>query len=165
LGKQEADLVYFENWMGLIVLGGSSLLMVLTVPWKEIQRFLLFGVFGGLMIGIVLIFILQNRLGLWNFHRIDLIYLGRIPLLLSAAWTPTEIFFAYFLSRCQHFWPRLTLLLFIPGVATAIHFIQIWNRMLIYRHWSLTNTFLLSLVIHVGLAYYLHKVHQIPLLE
>jgi hypothetical protein len=76
-----------------------------------------------------------------------------------------EVFFAYFLSRYQHFWPRLVLILFIPGLATGIHIIQIWDRMLVYRHWTLPATFILSLAIHVGLAYYLHKVHQIPLLE
>jgi hypothetical protein len=151
--------------MGLIILAGSLVLMLLTVPGPEIRRFAPFGIVSGLGTGLMLILVMQNWLGLWFYHKVDLFYLGRVPLLLSAAWAPTEVFFAYFLSRYQHFWPRLVLILFIPGLATGIHIIQIWDRMLVYRHWTLPATFILSLAIHVGLAYYLHKVHQIPLLE
>jgi hypothetical protein len=157
--------VRLEHMMGLIIFAGSLLVMLSTVPWAEIKRFALFGLSGGLGVGAVLTLVMQNWLGLWVFRQVDLLYLDRIPLLLLAAWTPTEIFFAHFLSRYQHLWPRLLLILFIPAISVAVHFIQLWNGMLIYRHWNLLGTFLLSLAIHVSLAYYLHKAHHIPLME
>jgi hypothetical protein len=87
---------------------GPEEVMFLTVPGPNIKRLALFGVVSGLGIGIFLILIMQNWLGLWTYHQIDFIYLGRLPLLLLSAWTPVEILFAHFLSRYQQ--PLLRLL-------------------------------------------------------
>lgn len=149
--------------MGLIIFAGSLLLMGLTVPWREIKKFALFGLISGLGIATILLLIMQNWFGFWIYHQVDFLYIGRIPVILSAAWTPTEIFFAHFLSKYQHLWPRLLLLLFIPTIAAGIHFIQIWNRMLTYHHWNYTGTFLISLAIHLGITFYLNRVYKIPL--
>jgi hypothetical protein len=157
--------MHFEHLMGLIILAGASLLTLLTVPWHEIKKFALFGLTSGLGIAISLILVLQNRLGFWIYRKVDVLYLYKIPLTLSAAWIPMEIFLAHFLSRYQSPWRRLLLVLFIPAVAVGIHYILIWNRMLSYHHWNYLWTFLLSLGIHVGLAYFLNRAYKIPLLS
>jgi hypothetical protein len=155
--------MYFEHLMGLIIFVGSLLLMVLTVPWPEIKKFSIFGVLSGLGLAIVLLIIMQNWLGLWIYHKVDFLYLGRIPLILSAAWMPAEIFFAYFFSHYQRPMIRFILILFLPAVAVGIHFIQIWNHMLTYHYWNYWGTYIVSLVIHAGLALYLKRVYKIPL--
>ncbi len=150
--------MYYRDLMGFLIFCGSLLLMMLTVPWRQIKRFWLFGVVSGLGIAFFLILLMDHWLGLWKFQRVDFFYLARIPLFLSAAWAPTEIFFAYFLSRYQQSFLRYLLILFIPAVAAGIHFVLGLNQMLIYRHWNLFGTFLISLAIHAGLAYFIqHK--------
>ncbi|HBF39666.1 MAG TPA: hypothetical protein DDW50_20420 [Firmicutes bacterium] len=139
--------------------------MFLTVPWHQIKRFALFGVISGLGTAIALLLVMQNWLGVWIYQKVDFLYIGRIPLILSAAWTPAEIFFAHFLSRYQRPLLRLLLIFFIPAVAVSIHFIQIWNQMLIYHHWNYLGTYLVSLGIHWGIALYLHRVYKIPVLS
>jgi hypothetical protein len=153
--------MYYPDLMGLIIFCGSLLLMLLTVPWQQIERFMLFGIVSGLGIAFLLILIMDHWLGLWEFHRVDFFYLGRIPLFLSAAWSPTEIFFAYFLSRYQQPFLRYLLILFIPGVAAGIHFVLGLNQMLTYQHWNLFGTFLVSLVIHGGLAYFIYQKYPV----
>lgn len=151
--------------MGLIIFTGSMFLMFLTVPWHQIKRFVLFGVVSGLGIAIILHLVMQNWLGFWLYRKVDLLYLGKIPLILSAAWIPTEIFFAHFLNRCQYFWLRVLLILSLPTLAVGMHFIQIWNRMLTYHHWNYFDSFLVSLGIQLGLALYLTRVYKTPLLS
>ncbi len=147
--------MHFEHFVGLIIFIGAFVLMLLTVPWQEIKRWLLFGFISGLGIAIILLLVMQNWLGLWIFRKIDFLYLGRIPIILSAAWAPAEIFFAHFFIRYQNLFLRLLMILFFPALAVAVHFIQIWNRMLVYYHWNYAGTFLVSLAIHFGLAVYL----------
>lgn len=155
--------MHFEQYTGLLVFSGALMLMLLTVPWPAIKKWLPFGLVSGLGIAFLLILIMQNWLHLWIFRHVDFIYLGTIPLILSAAWTPTEIFFAHFLSRYQGPALRLLLILAIPAVAVAVHFFQIQNHVLTYQHWNYFGTYLVSSGIHFGLAYYLHRVDRIPL--
>lgn len=156
-------MVQFENLMGLIISTGSLLLMLLTVPWHIIKRIFVFGVVSGFGLAVVLILIMQNWLGFWTFHRVDFLYFDGIPLFLSAAWTPAEIFFAHFLSQYRYAALRFLLIIFIPAIAVAIHFILIWNQMLAYHQWNLFWTFLVSLGIHLGIAFYLNRTYKIPL--
>lgn len=137
--------------------------MLLTVPWQQIRRLARFGIVSGLGIAFLLILVMQNWLHLWIFHQIDFIYLGGIPVLLSAAWAPVEIFFAHFLSRYQHPILRLLLILAIPAVAVGVHFFQIQLGTLTYHHWNYFGTYLISLGIHTGLALYLNRVYKIAL--
>lgn len=156
--------MFFKNLMGLIIFTGALLLLILTVSLSEIKRFAVFGLVSGLGIAFTLILLMQNWLGLWTFHQVDLLNFIRIPLFLSAAWVPAEIFFAHFLSQYQHPWLRVLLLLFLPAIAVGIHFILIWNQMLTYYYWDYWGTFFISLGIHIGLALYLNQAHKIPLL-
>lgn len=153
--------MHIGNLMGFLVFAIILSLMFLVVPWEGIKRFSLFGVVSGLGIAFGLLFVMQNWLGLWVFHRVDFFYLGRIPLILSAAWVPTEIIFAYYFSRYQHPLFRLSLILLIPLMVVAIHFIQIMNRSLLYHHWNYAGTYLVSLCVHFGLAFYLKRAYQI----
>ncbi len=155
--------MHYPNLAGLIIFTGSLFLMFLTVPWLQIKRFALFGVVSGLAIAFALILVMQNWLGLWTFYRVDPLYINGIPLLLSAAWVPTEIVFAHFLSQYRQPFLRLWLIFFIPAISVGIHFVLIWNRMLTYRYWNLSATFLVSLAIHLGLALYLNRKYTIPL--
>ena len=151
-------MVYFENLMGLIIFTGSLFLMLLTVPWHEIKRFAIFGAVGGLGMAIIFILIMQNWLDFWTFHRVDFLYLGKIPFFLSAAWTPTEIFFAHFLNQQKNTLRRFLIIVSIPAAAVVIHLILMWNDMLTYHHWNLFLTFLVSVGIHAGFAYYLNRI-------
>lgn len=147
--------MHFEYFMGLITFSGAFVLTLLTVPWREIKKWMPFGLISGLGAAIILLLVMQNWLGLWVFRKIDFFYLGRIPIILSAAWVPAEIFFAHFFIRYQNPFLRLLIIFFLPALAVAVHFIQIWNRMLVYYHWNYAGTFLVSLAIHFGLALYL----------
>ena len=152
--------MHFEHFMGLITFSGAFILMLLTVPWREVKRWSLFGTLSGLGVAIILLLVMQNWLGLWVFRKVDFFYLGRIPIILSAAWAPAEIFFAHFFIRYQNSFLRLLMIFFLPALAVAVHFVQIWNRMLVYHHWNYAGTFLVSLAIHVGLALYLRSLNR-----
>lgn len=105
--------------MGLITFSGAFILMLLTVPWREVKRWSLFGLISGLGVAIILLLVMQNWLGLWVFRKVDFFYLGRIPIILSAAWTPAEIFFAHFFIRYQNSSLRLLMIFFLPALAVA----------------------------------------------
>ena len=153
--------MYFQNLLGLIIFSAAFLLMILTVPWEEIKRFAGFGIISGLGIAGFLLLVMQNWLGLWIYHQVDLIYVARIPIILSAAWVPAEIFFAHFLDRNSQPILRLVLILFLPAVAVGAQFFQIWNHMLTYHNWNYLGTYFVSLGIHGGLAFYLNRFFKI----
>ena len=149
-----------ENIFGMVVFGSSIVLLFLTVPWQRIKEFALLGLIAGVLLAVILVHIMQNLLGVWIFHRADFTVFG-IPVFLSLAWTPLEIFFAHFLSNYRNILLIIGIILALPLGATFLHFLMLENKMLTYHHWNLMWTFLFSLAIHLGIAYYIYATGKI----
>lgn len=157
---------------GSLIFLASLIIMLYLVPWAEIKSLALLGLVGGLGVAIVLLYFMQNLLGFWEFYRVDLISIWDVPIFLSAAWVPTVITFSYLLLKFANY-PAFTdnkkytyekssllaiggLVLLFPLAATVVHFLLITNGMLFYHNWNLSLTFLVSLVIHLGILSYLY---------
>ena len=71
---------------GPIILAILTAAMMLAVPVERIRRLLPYGIIFGAGLGLIIIFLFQNLLGYWSFHRVDLLNAGRIPVLLALCW-------------------------------------------------------------------------------
>ena len=142
------------NFVSPALLGLSLAVMFWLVPEKEIKRLLNLGLIGGLGTALVLLYIMQNRLRLWNFRGLDLVHVAEIPLLLSAIWIPVVIIFVYFLSRLESVVSTAAVIVSFPLGATLAHYLFISYDLLVYDNWSLFYTFLVSLAIHLSIAGY-----------
>jgi len=107
-------------------------------------------------LGLIIIFLFQNLLGYWSFHRIDLLNAGRIPVLLALSWLPAEILFAHFLKELRSPELKLLLWLLMGAAVVGMHYLLIINRLLSFTNWTLAGTFLFTLFIHAGLMVVLH---------
>lgn len=150
------------NMAGLMILLITSVLMILIVPKERIKELFKFGVVGGLVVALVLVYSMQNVLGFWTFNNVDIINIIGIPILLSAAWIPFVITFAHLLNK-YHDITSISIIMFaFPLSAVVVHYILINVGLLQYSHWNLFYTFLVSLGIHIGLAGYLYMSDQLP---
>lgn len=157
---------------GSFIFLASLIIMFYFVPWTKIKSLALTGLVGGFVVALVLLYLLQNLWGFWEFYRVDLIKIRDIPIILSAAWVPMVITFSYLLTKYVNY-PEYTdktkhanqnskllkivgLVILFPALATAVHFLLLANEMLFYHNWNLSLTFLVSLVIHLGILYYLY---------
>ncbi|MEW6183213.1 MAG: hypothetical protein AB1500_08560 [Bacillota bacterium] len=84
-----------EESAGPVIFLGASAIMILNVPPERIKVFFPVGVAGGLGVALALVFLMQNALGYWVFHRVDILSVAGIPLFLSAAWLPIVIIFCH----------------------------------------------------------------------
>ena len=130
--------------------------MFLLVPGKQIRQLFPVGLVGGFVLALLLVYVMQNLLGLWSFRQADFLIWGRIPLFLSAAWIPLEIIFGHLLTQYKKVFLMVVLIIGLPAGATFIHYLMIKNQMLFYRSWNLGLTFLVSLGIHLAIGLYLY---------
>lgn len=154
-------MVLFPGLAGPIIFIGGLVLMFLVVPWERIKELSLIGIVGGLGIAIVLIYIMQNALGLWTFFRVDLVNISGIPLFLAASWFPLIVLFSHFLNQYKNMPLLASTLLAFPLGATLLHLFLIANGMLVYTNWNLALTFILSLGIHLAITLYLYATGQL----
>jgi len=135
--------------------------MFIIVPWERIKKLAAEGLVIGLGIAITLIYIMQNMLGLWNFHLVDIVAVAQIPLLLSAAWVPAVIMFAHLLTQYKNWTLAVVVLLAFPLAATFLQLLLVTNNMLVFRNWNLFMTYFLSLGIHVVILGYLYYTNRL----
>ncbi|MCK8825129.1 hypothetical protein [Fuchsiella alkaliacetigena] len=152
------------NLAGPFLLLLGTILMLLVVEWEAIKELLLFGIFGGFGIGLALNYIMQNVFGFWIFQNADLINFFGIPILLSAAWTPVIIIFAYLIINSDASMNIGTLLAF-PLAAALVQYLLTLNQMLTLNNWNLVFSYLLSLTIHAGLIGALYLIAQFDTAE
>jgi len=153
------------NLPGPMLLLFGLILMFLVVPWKRIKELALIGLTGGLIVAFALIYLMQNVLGRWIFYNVDLLYIIKIPLFLSASWFPFIVVFSHLLSQYKDLPLILITLAALPVGATAIHLFLLNTGMLTYHNWNLAFTFLLSLGIHIAITLYLYLSGQISNLK
>lgn len=146
-----------ENYVGLVLLLSTALLMVLVVPFQRIKDLFIVGLIGGFGGGLVLIHVMQNIFGFWEFLRgSDLLFLLNIPIFISLAWLPIVITFCHLLNQYNNISLIVTIIIAFPLAATSVKYLMLENGMLNYDNWGLLYTFLLSLAIHIGLTAYMY---------
>ncbi|MCF8010515.1 MAG: hypothetical protein K9L17_06080 [Clostridiales bacterium] len=146
-----------EGLVGPLTFAGGIVVTILLVPWERIKELSLIGVIGGLGVALLLVYLMQNIFGLWMFHGIDLVYINKIPLFLSAAWIPLIVIFSHLLAQYKHFWQIIAILFLFPGASAFFHLFFILNDMLTYNNWNLFLTGLVSLGIHLSIMIYLYS--------
>lgn len=125
------------------------------VPPRRILALGWTGVFGGFYLAVLLLLFMQNVRGFWFFKAVDVYYVYRIPFFLCLAWMPIVIVFGHLLIQSRTPLQKWGILLLFPAGAALIHYLLIQNGMLIYRHWNLFGTFLVSWAIHAAIFGYL----------
>ena len=141
---------------GIIILLLTSVLMISIVSMERIKELLKYGLVGGLVVALILVYLMQNVFGFWTFNNVDIINIIGIPILLSSAWIPSVIIFAYLLNKYNQITSIGVILFVFPLSAVVVHYVFINFGLLQYSHWNLFYTFLVSLGIHIGLAGYLY---------
>lgn len=155
--------MYFPDFAGVIIFGGLMLVMFLVVPMERIRQLGLFGFLSGVLLPFLVIHIMQNVLGLWMHHRVDPVYLAEIPVFFAISWLPAVIIFAHFMVQYRTPVLRFLLLLAAGGGVAGIQLLLIANNMLTFNNWSLFESFLLTILIHLGLLGVLHLMGHLNL--
>ena len=88
-----------KNYFGPVLFLILMVIMFILVPKERIKRFTMLGLVGGFGVALLLVALMQNLWHFWSFHQVDLLYIFKIPILLSAAWFPLEVIFAHLLIR------------------------------------------------------------------
>ncbi|MGF7185668.1 signal transduction histidine kinase [Desulfitispora alkaliphila] len=140
--------------IGIFIL--ASVLIGLLVPKERIIRFLPFGLWAGLGLGLIMLYIMVVLLGTWQFAPGSLVIAG-MPLGLALIWVPLEIGYAHFFPRSNSLWVFAGYIVALPLLAGIFHAVALMFGYLQYNNWSVTSTVLVSVLIHGFLAYYLYK--------
>lgn len=145
-----------QNMVGPVALVGFAVIMLLVVPVERIRRLALFGIVFGGILGLLVVFTMQNLFGFWTFRLVDPVTLAGIPVLLALAWAPMVVIFAHLLVQYRTLPLRLLLWLVFAGAVTGAQYLMVVNNMLLFTNWSLLGTFVLTLAVHAGLILVLH---------
>ncbi len=149
--------MYLRYLVGLLSMALVAGLVLLLVPRERIRRLLPYGIIFGAGLGVVLIALLQNLLGYWEFRQIDLFTVGAIPPLIAFTWLPAEILFAHYLMELRRPEARFLLWISMGAAVSVFQYLLILNRMLLFfQNWTLLDSFFLTLALHIGLAAVLH---------
>lgn len=140
-------------WVGLVAL--FTLAMFLLVPVHNINRLLLFGLIGGLGVALVVMSLMDPILHLTRYNFASIPGFLGIPVLAAVAWIPVEIIFANYLPKMR---TKTNVYLYVAGFAVGATVLDYASLLLGIREfirWNLVYTFILAIVIHAVLAYYL----------
>ena len=141
---------------GPVVFAAVTVAMLLVVPVERIRRFALFGgIFGGVLPFLV-IGMMQNILGLWQYRGVDPVNLAGIPVFLALTWAPSVVIFAHLLLQYRSLLLRLLLLLSVGAGVTWLQYLHLQNNMLHFNNWNLAETFVLTVFLHTGMIMALH---------
>lgn len=142
-------------WIATLLIVTIALYFI--VPRERIARFMPFGVWAGLGIGSILLYVNVVLLGVWQFNQVDFFTFAGIPIALALTWIPLEIGYAHFFPTKNSFLIFLVYILALPVISTAFHFFLIMQNFVQYNNWGLMTTLLVSIMIHGALALYLYK--------
>lgn len=148
--------MYLQNWAGLIVLGGLMGAMLLVVPLERIRRLTVFGIVFGILFPFLVIGVMQNLLGFWDYRGIDPVAILGIPVFLAVSWFPAVIIFAHLLMEHRLMLMKVLLIVGAGAAVAALHYLMLLNNMVAFENWDLTGSFLLTVGIHLLLAVVLH---------
>lgn len=146
-----------QNLPGPVIFLTGMVAMFLVVPWQRIKELFWVGMVGGVVVGIVLVHLWQNVFGFWVYPGpSDLVHIMNLPVFLILSWFSFIIVFAHLLAQYHsYFLIGLINFTFAAGAA-VMHFLLLNEGMLIYNNWSLFATFILSLMIHLGITLFLY---------
>lgn len=147
-------------YLSLLLFIAAFVALYLLVPREKIAEYFGFGLVAGPVLGLILLYVMISVLGVWTFSNIDILYIAGIPVFQALTWLPLEIGFAYYFLRSRTSLTYLTVILALPVLATLSHYVYLQLGLLEYSNWYLFSTFLVSLLIHLGLAAYLYYVIQ-----
>ncbi len=151
-----------ENYFGLILFLATLLLMIFIVPLERIKQLFVIGLLGGFGGGLVLIYVLQNIFGFWEFqNRADLIFFLDIPIFISLSWLPIVITFCHLLTQYKNIPLIVGIIVSVPLAAVFIKYLMLENGMLNYVNWNLFDTFLVSIGIHIGITTYMYFTNRL----
>lgn len=146
----------FEGLAGFLVLSLGLFAMYILVPRERINDIYRFGLVGGLLVALALIYIMQNILGFWVFfNQVDFFSIAGLPIFMSIAWVPMVIVYSHLMSQAKNLLQAAIIICAFPAGATLFKWLLLVNGMLAYFNWNLTMTFFLSMAIHIALAAYL----------
>lgn len=145
-----------SNLVGPLLFLIGVVFMFLLVPMQRIRDLFNVGLVGGLAVALLLIFLMQNVLGFWNFRTIDLVNPGGVPFFIALSWLPFIIAFSHLLAQYHNTLLITLLLLAFPLGTVLVHLIFLYSRSLAYSDWNLFLTFFVSLAIHLALTLYLY---------
>ncbi|AGB40722.1 hypothetical protein Halha_0749 [Halobacteroides halobius DSM 5150] len=134
--------------------------MILVVPTEKIRDLLPFGLVGGFLVAIIIQYLAVNIFRLWEFNY-ALVPLAGFPLGVGLAWVPPEIVFGYFWPSLETKLTRVMYILFFAIVSTLLEYLFLLMGYRKYLNWNIYSTFLLAVVIHSALAYYLTSKEQL----
>lgn len=137
--------------------------MIIAVPRREIIRLLPLGLFGGFGQSLIILGLLVAVLGLWKFNYSDIFSVAGIPVFIALSWVPEVVIYAYYLSRLSNgenlAGKSVITYITVFSLATGlfVHWLQ-RAGFIIFFGWNSLLTFLLALVLHLPVTYYLIKV-------
>lgn len=141
---------------GLVAFVASLGVMFFLVPTKYIGRYLWIGLIGGMGLAVLLNIVMQNVLGYWQFHDVDILYLSRVPMFLAGVWAPLVVVFAYLVRTSRSLYLTGLIIGAFAAAASFAHWFMIIQGTLVYQNWTLLGTFILAAILHSGLFYYVH---------
>lgn len=144
------------NLNGPVVFAALTVAMLLVVPVERIRRFALFAGIFGVVLPFLVIGMMQNILGLWQYRGVDPVNLAGIPVFLALAWAPSVVIFAHLLVQYHLLLLRLLLLLSVGAGVTWLQYLHLQNNMLLFNNWNLAETFVLTVFLHTGMIMALH---------
>lgn len=141
---------------GIVIFIAGLGVMFLVVPGKYVGRYVWFGLIGGLGMAIVLTSVMQNILGYWQFHDVDILYLSRVPIFLAGVWAPLVMAFAYLVRASKSLYLTGLIIVVFAAAASMAHWFMLIQGTLVYQNWTLLGTFGLAFILHGVLFYYVH---------
>lgn len=136
--------------------------MILLVPPDRIKEFLSFGLIGGGLTAIALQLFGVNILELWKFNT-ALIFINGIPLGILLAWIPPTIIFGHFAYKVNSLLGASLYVITFALLTTVITYSSVLLGYRSYLNWNPYLDFLLALITHLGLAYYLFYQQRLKL--
>lgn len=155
--------LYLRNLVGLLLFSAAAALLFLLVPRERIRRMLPYGAVFGAGLGVIFIVVMQGLLGYWEFRHIDFLTVRGLPLLIAFTWLPLEILFAHYLMVLRRGEAKFLLWISMGAAVAALQYLLILNGMLLFKDWTLLDSFFLTLAAHVGLAAVLHLMGHLRL--
>lgn len=136
-----------------------AIVMVLIVPLERIRQLFVYGLIGGTGIAVV-VFAVSHAFNAWEAVG-GLNYLsGYFVLLPTIAWFFPVVIFGHFFPRTDSLVAIAAYVLLWAAGSVLAQWIFLLLGMWQNRHWSSFSTFLLAIVTHSVLAYYIMKTEQ-----
>ncbi|GAB6098805.1 hypothetical protein JCM16358_06840 [Halanaerocella petrolearia] len=142
------DLIWF--YLSVILTIG----MFFLVPTERVIELLPFGLVGGFGVAVIVQYLAVDLFNLWQF-KAELLSIKGIPVGILLSWIPPVIIFGHFWRELGSNLERGAYILGFAVATTIMEYVFVVTGYRKYLYWNVYLTFLLAVVIHIGLGYYL----------